>query len=422
MDPSNRLASMVLVTKYDEAAELLLRAREVYQSKQNEAEYLPLKRDTLTVLAGEAHNDRRRMETALFARAQLLRFEHSVLQESLNRQLARLARQSVGPGEALRADLLRLSRFTLLPVTSALVGLDVQDNDEWWERLSEFVRLFGIASALQWKEGDIEQERAETLQAAVDFDAEIFTPAWDRRVGLIARYDRGELAREDLPQDLITALLAHLPGRPRDVILREVILFFNASTDTSTMAVATAIFHLSEWLQDHPEDHDLLGDYGFVQRVAFEAIRLHPPPGLIRSAAEDIVLADGRRIPGGKEIFIDLKAVNADVDVFGPDAAQFNPHRDLPAGVKPYAHGFGGGAHKCIGRPLAMSHDTHDSATSEDGAIGAVVRFIRRLLELGVQLDPANPPTVRTGNRQERFATFPILLTEPSALAQLQDA
>jgi cytochrome P450 len=413
---------MVLVTKYDEAAELLLRAREVYQSKQNEAEYLPLKRDTLTVLAGEAHNDRRRMETALFARAQLLRFEHSVLQESLNRQLARLARQSVGPGEALRADLLRLSRFTLLPVTSALVGLDVQDNDEWWERLSEFVRLFGIGSALQWKEGDIEQERAETLQAAVDFDAEIFTPAWDRRVGLIARYDRGELAREDLPQDLITALLAHLPGRPRDVILREVILFFNASTDTSTMAVATAIFHLSEWLQDHPEDRDLLGDYGFVQRVAFEAIRLHPPPGLIRSAAEDIVLADGRRIPGGKEIFIDLKAVNADVDVFGPDAAQFNPHRDLPAGVKPYAHGFGGGAHKCIGRPLAMSHDTHDSATSEDGAIGAVVRFIHRLLELGVQLDPANPPTVRTGNRQERFATFPILLTEPSALAQLQDA
>lgn len=422
MDPSNRLASMVLVTKYDEAAELLLRAREVYQSKQNEAEYLPLKRDTLTVLAGEAHNDRRRMETALFARAQLLRFEHSVLQESLNRQLARLARQSVGPGEALRADLLRLSRFTLLPVTSALVGLDVQDNDEWWERLSEFVRLFGIASALQWKEGDIEQERAETLQAAVDFDAEIFTPAWDRRVSLIARYDRGELTGEDLPQDLITALLAHLPGRPRDVILREVILFFNASTDTSTMAVATAIFHLSEWLQVHPEDRDLLGDYGFVQRVAFEAIRLHPPPGLIRSAAEDIVLADGRRIPGGKEIFIDLKAVNADVDVFGPDAAEFNPHRDLPAGVKPYAHGFGGGAHKCIGRPLAMSHDTHDSATSEDGAIGAVVRFIHRLLELGVQLDPANPPTVRTGNRQERFATFPILLTEPSALAQLQDA
>src|ERR1700733_9914593 len=116
MDPSTRLASMVLVPKYDEAAELLLRAREVYQSKQNEAEYLPLKRDTLTVLAGEAHNDRRRMETSLFARAQLLRFEHSVLQESLNRQLARLARQAAGPGEVLSADLLRLSRFTLLPV------------------------------------------------------------------------------------------------------------------------------------------------------------------------------------------------------------------------------------------------------------------------------------------------------------------
>ena len=42
--------------------------------------------------------------------------------------------------------------------------------------------------------------------------------------------------------------------------------------------------------------------------------------------------------------------------------------------------------------------------------------------ELGVQLDPANPPTMRTGNRQERYVTFPILLTEPSALAQLQDA
>jgi hypothetical protein len=134
------------------------------------------------------------------------------------------------------------------------------------------------------------------------------------------------------------------------------------------------------------------------------------------------VLAGGRSIPGGKDIFIDLKAVNTDVEVFGPDAEQFNPHRDLPAGVKPYAHAFGGGAHKCIGRPLATSHDTLDAASSEDGALGAVVRVIRRLLELGVQLDPANPPTMRTGNRQERYVTFPILLTEPSALAQLQDA
>jgi cytochrome P450 len=422
MDPSKRLASMVNVTKYEEATELLLRAREVTQSKQNEAAYLPLKRDTLTVLAGDAHSARRRMETSLFARAQLLRFEHSVLQESLNRQLARLTRQAVRPGEPLRADLLYLSRFTLLPVTAALVGLEIQDDDEWWERLSEYVRLFGVASALQWKEGDIEQERAETNQAAVDFDAEIFTPAWDRHIDLIAQHDRGELARDELPQDLITVLLAHLPGRPRDVILREVIMFFNASTDTSAMAVATAVFHLSDWLRDHPEDRDRLGDYGFVQRAAFEAVRLHPPPGLIRSSPEDIVLANGRRVPAGKEIFIDLKAVNADVDFFGPDAAQFNPHRDLPAGAKPYAHGFGGGAHKCIGRPMAMSHDNLTSATDEDGAIGAVVRVIHRLLELGVQLDPANPPTMRTGNRQERFATFPILLTKPGALARLQGA
>ncbi len=403
---------MVPVVSYEEASELVV-SKHVRQATDNEVEFMPWKKDILSTLNGQVHTARRRIENPLFARPNLLRFEHEVLDASLERQLRDLFAAS--ERAPVSADLIRLSQFTLLPLTAAFLGLDVEDESAWWESLGEFMRMSSIASALRWKEGDIEQERQECLNAVEEFDRRVFTVAYDRRLALVERIERDATALDELPNDLITTLLLHLPERPRDVILREVLLFFSAMTGTSTMAVATAVHHLDEWFEKHSEDRGKHNDLEFVQRAVFEAIRLHPIPGLMKSAYQEVVLSTGRTIPAGREIFIDLVAVNRDPGIFGADAAEFNPRREFAIGVRPYAFGFGGGAHKCIGRPLATSHDEHSDDAHLDDAVGSVVRIVRRLLELGVRLDPDDPPVLRPGGRQQRYSRFPILFTAPPA-------
>lgn len=409
---NERLAGAIPIRSFYEASELLA-SKHLYTSKDYEIEIMPLNREILSVLSGLTHTDRRRMENPLFTRRNLVRLEHDALSVSLERQLAMLFGSAPEPS-SVRTDLVELSQFTFLPVTAALVGLDGVDQPEWWKQLSDFVHMFSIAAALHWKEGDVEQERHRCLEAVADFDRTVFTPAFDRRLALVERVHNGNGAADSLPDDLITTLLLHLPGRQRELILRETIAFFSASADTSTMAVATTVLHLDDWCDRHPADRAHIADLGFIQRAVFEAIRLYPPPGTLRKADAEITLSSGRVIPARREIFFDFVTINRDPDVFGADATEYNPARHLPQGVRPYALGFGGGVHKCIGRPLATSHDEHSGDTKVDAAIGSVVRMVQRLLELNVRLDPDHPPVLRPGWRQKRYSSFPIVLTAES--------
>ena len=128
-----------------------------------------------------------------------------------------------------------------------------------------------------------------------------------------------------------------------------------------------------------------------------------------------MVLDSGRRIRAGQKVFIDIPAVNRDEAVFGTDAASFNPHREIRKGVQPYGFGFGGGAHKCIGRPLAVSHDRHGPGTTPADHIGAVVRIVQRIASVGYLIDDADPPALRAGWRQERYERFTITVGRTAA-------
>jgi cytochrome P450 len=99
-------------------------------------------------------------------------------------------------------------------------------------------------------------------------------------------------------------------------------------------------------------------------------------------------------------------AANRDVSVFGPDAADFNPHRQR-ARNHPYGLTFGAGIHVCIGRELT----TGTLTGSEAGSVGVIVRLLQELLAAGMELDPANPPGLIPGTAQRKHASFPILLT-----------
>jgi cytochrome P450 len=401
------------ITDYAEANEIAV-SRAFRQAKDDEIELIPIKRSTIPVLHGEEHRRRRMAENGLFRGITLRRLELDVLDRSVAHQI-RCAKGAVDPSSPRQpggADLIQLARLSLLPVTAALIGIDgvSVEDDASLSGLSDYASAFATGGALEYKTGPIGQEREASLSAARRFHHDLFAGPWTRRKAMVAEYESGRLDRDELPSDLMTALLLHIPDLPEDVACREAIGFIVASTDSSVMAVATCMHHLESWFADRVAlRSDLVKDPRFIEAAVFEAIRLHPPPALIRAATEETVLSSGRRINAGDRVIVDVKAANRDPGVFGDDADDFNPYRPLPAKVKGYGLGFGAGSHACIGRPMATAHKPATEGTTLDDSVGTTVRMLMRLYEASVRLHPQRAPRFREGWIQERYESFPIV-------------
>lgn len=129
----------------------------------------------------------------------------------------------------------------------------------------------------------------------------------------------------------------------------------------------------------HPEElAKLKADPGIVNAVVEEALRFEPPidiTGRISSAAMEI---GGCPVIQGQAITVSLRAANHDPEVFD------DPHRfDVSRKHKPHV-AFGGGAHICIGAPLARL----------ETAV-ALVKLFERFPNLTLA-DPDAAPTWRT--------------------------
>ncbi|KAH8159946.1 hypothetical protein CIB48_g8307, partial [Xylaria polymorpha] len=100
----------------------------------------------------------------------------------------------------------------------------------------------------------------------------------------------------------------------------------------------------------------------YFQACLREAMRLRPAVGLniTRYApAPDGVDIDGRHFPAGTRLAVNGWVLHRDQAVFGDDADFFRPERWLEDEEKArvmerYMFQFGGGAHVCIGRNLAL--------------------------------------------------------------------
>jgi cytochrome P450 len=200
-----------------------------------------------------------------------------------------------------------------------------------------------------------------------------------------------------------------------DQLIRECTFFLGASGITTTALAPHALLELLTWVADHPEDEGKLQDVEFLRQAVHEALRLHPPvPALLRAPEEDVELASGRVISKGEYIALDLNVANRREDIFGPDAARFNPYREpVRKGVHGYGESFGAGAHVCPGRLIAVgAASAAASKNSEDGTIGVMVRLLEELFRYRVQLDPADPPTRREDTKTNRYASFNVLLSK----------
>ena len=120
-----------------------------------------------------------------------------------------------------------------------------------------------------------------------EFMERFFRPSWERRADLVARFERGELAEDDLPLDLITVMIRnpdHFLRWEPGVYAAEAILFHGGPVNSVANAIPHTVSELSAWLPGHPGHEAALTDPAFLRLCCNEALRLHPADAVLHQA------------------------------------------------------------------------------------------------------------------------------------------
>ena len=394
------------VSTYNDAKETY-RLKDLRQALYDEGEIVM--GDVLVNLHGDEHRARRRLENRLFRRETFTRYERELFPPIIEGTLE----PHVVEGHA---ELVHLGHSMMMNLAAFTAGVDRPlGTAEETDRLYAYLMLFIEGATLAHSTGDKAAITAKIADALERWDVEFLSPSVQRRRALIARYEAGEIGEADLPRDVLTVLLRNQDNLnlPPHVIRREIAFYLLAGAHTSASQLVRATHHLFEWLAEHPDDMQRAqSDRLFVQRCVHETIRLEPssPVGM-RWALEEITLPDGRHVPKGSKVIIDLMAVNRDPSVFGDDAAEFNPLRILPDGIFPYGLSFGSGMHACIGQDLAGGVLPHPESNPDEHLHGLVSGAVQALLTYGASPDPDNPPQMSAATKRPYWGSYPVIFT-----------
>jgi unspecific monooxygenase len=152
-------------------------------------------------------------------------------------------------------------------------------------------------------------------------------------------------ARRRQPANDLLTVLASAPQLTPDEQLHNTVLFLNAGLDTSgdllANALALLLEHPAAWkaLVHDPEQ--------LAPAAVEEAARFDSPVQLAMRRTIEAIDIGGGRLPAGQPVLLGLGAANRDPAVFDkPD--RFDLERDARRHVA-----FGGGAHLCLGAPIA---------------------------------------------------------------------
>lgn len=371
--------------------------------------------DVLVNLHGADHKARRVVEGTIFRKDVFLHYEKNFLPRTLEETIRPVL-------DAGRGDLIDIGYRVMMNLTVDFAGIDRPDRTP--EETGELLRLlreFSLAPALgQSLEADIEPKKVRIRKAMAEFEAEFLTPSKARREQLLADFQAGRTPREELPDDVLMALILGQEKLKltREQYLQEGIFYLLAGAHTTIHTLAHAVHELFEWLDAHSEDKARLKtDPFFIQRCVFESLRLHPAsPVAKRRAVCPVTLASGDTVGTGDEVVIDLRQANRNGDHFGPDADRYNPHR-LPAGGQaPYGLSMGYGMHACIGRNLAIGVEPKPNSDSAEHQYGTVPLIVEALLRHGVQRDPDGTPTKDETITRITWSSYPVIFRPEEAL------
>jgi cytochrome P450 len=361
----------------------------------------------LVMINGDEHRSRRKKLNRLVRPEELIRWRDEVAMPSVDRWLLNAA--SKREDDTLECDLADVAERVFLEFAAKFIGLDGVDTEEGMGRLrSCTTTIFAGMQASHFE--DREQVTNDALEAKRIFADEYFRPSFAARRAEMAQVESGEIADEEMPLNLMKLILEGLDPsfEDEDAAIREALLMFVATTGTSVQAILSTVYFLHGWFEQNPGGRHRAQDPDFLAMALQEAVRMRAPwaPYLTRLATEDIEL-DGYDVRAGDEIHARLVSANRDPAVFGPDAGEFNPLREVPEGVRRYGIGFGTGQHQCLGLRTVLGND---------GKGGTHVFLLRRLYQGGMRMDPDTPcevlPMQDMDPSQEIpiYATFPVVL------------
>ena len=369
----------------------------------------------LVNLHGDAHRQRRTVESSVFRKDVFLRYEKSVLPRTLDETLAPYA--AAGGG-----DLVDIGYRIMMNLTVDFAGIDrpLRTPEETGELLA-LLKDFSLAPALgQSLEADVEPRRQRIRDAMARFDRSFLQPSLSRRRALLADHQAGRIAKSELPADVLMALVAD-QDRLRMTgpqLVQEGIFYMLAGAHTTIHSLTHAVHEILEWVAAAPERAAAFrADPFFVQRCIYESVRLHPSsPVAKRRALAGLALADGSRVAAGEDVVVDLRAANRSADLFGPSPDSFDPHRTVAKGVLPYGLSMGHGMHACLGRNLAIGVEPRPGADPALHQYGVVPLIVAALLRRGIVRDPAGQPSRDETITRVTWSRYPIIFRPESAL------
>ena len=369
--------------------------------------------NSLLMTDGDEHLERKKRFSPLFSKESMAYYESHLLQPVIDEVMAELSVKRDADG-LVRSDFVPLIRMMLHRIGARVVGLDGVDTPVRTDRYRALISKLGEAATAQWSTRDLKelvQEGLDHMKMLVD---EFLKPSLDRRRELVRRFKAGELPREELPRDLLTAICLSgddfHPGETEydAYVWRECLFFSLGATQTTTHTLPHVLIHASEWTAAHPEDAGKVQDPEFLRIVVAESMRLHQTaPIKFRIAAKDVTLSTGRTVAKDEMIALFAPPANQDEEIFGPDAKEFNPYRVTPPGLLPWGLSFGAGPHMCLGRSLVTGLQGRGDTP---GTEGTMVKIVKALYGYGVELDPANPPKRMTTSYHDAYSSVPIIL------------
>ena len=361
----------------------------------------------LSLLHGDEHRERRRLENPLFRREALVEYEQVLFPKILAEVLDRAAVGAV--------DLFDLAGSITVVLAARRAGVDHDGSPGQLAELFEHVKVIAQAAAIHDIVGDKDKVQAEAIALLHEFDRAYVTPSRRRREALL---DAGEEA----PYDLLTEALRTLRAggatfADHDLLVREVALFLHGGSHTSAQTVCNVFWFLfgldgagprTEWLER------VAASRLDAQKCVHETLRLIPTtPEFKRHAEEDTEVA-GCPVARGATVALDARTANRDPSLFGEHPDAFDPDRRVRDDVPLWGHSFGAGPHICIGRSVAGGLPLTGSAlrdgVPESHLYGLIALMVQEIAARGVRPDPARPPQRddRT-SRGSRWLHFPVV-------------
>ncbi|XP_038972860.1 cytochrome P450 734A1-like isoform X2 [Phoenix dactylifera] len=178
-------------------------------------------------------------------------------------------------------------------------------------------------------------------------------------------------SRDEQENDFLGFLLSST--LTQEQIEDECRVFSTAGYDTISMALSWAFILLgthTEWqdkareeidevLKGNQPSFEILGRLKILNMVVNETLRLYPPVPLAAREAKKDVRLEGLDIPGGTTFAIPIIAIHYDKEVWGDNAAEFDPSRFAQGASKSAKHPkafmpFTHGPRMCLGMNFAL--------------------------------------------------------------------